>query len=76
MIPEGIIYARASTPTYSTYPTESLPSCSFAQLHHDLTSHGAKPELETERREVRERERNRERKGDEERNSLVDLTVA
>lgn len=42
MIPEGVIYAHAITPTYSIYPTgPTLPSCSFAQLHHDLTFHGA-----------------------------------
>lgn len=56
MTPEGVIYARASTPIYSTYPTESLPSCSFAQLHHDLTSHGAGPELGTGRERDGERE--------------------
>jgi len=53
----------------------SLPSCSFAQLHHDSTSlHGARPELGIERRKEREREREKERK--KERESLVDLTVA
>lgn len=60
MIPEGVIYARASTPTYPTYPVESLPSCSFAQPHHDLTSHGAMPELGTGRERDGERERERE----------------
>jgi len=58
MILEGVIYARTSTPTYLT---GSLPSCSFAQLHHDLTSHGARPELGIERRREREREREREK---------------
>lgn len=56
MIPEGVIYARASTPTYSAYPTGSLPSCSFTQLHHDLTFHGAGV---GDREKERERERER-----------------